>query len=283
MSLPVLRARTYPPIFPTRIWRNAKFRGTAKSRFREYIDVRTSRSELHGALRGFRTRTGAPPSAAAGPLPVISRNIFRMRQRPGIREQHLCLADIARRHRSPSRNPKLVRILDRRVRFPSAYSRRPRLSLSLSLFLPLSPRIRGEHAWSCERDRVPLVYKVPRYFPSVVYVYHRRTACTLPLLMPRYGNRRRMRGWEIEERTESRSRFRGDVSERKRPAYASRRARYDSVLRAAREIRRKTRSSSENTETRRRGQTQRRQSLLYVARDETSYVNFSNLRSHHIT
>lgn len=94
---------------------------------------------------------------------VIFRNIFRMHQRRGY-VSNIFTSDTVLTEESQARmNPWQVSMF-----FVFAF---------LCGMWRLCAYVRT-HVVIRKRSRAIRLYKVPRYFPSVVYLYHRRAACT---------------------------------------------------------------------------------------------------------
>lgn len=155
-----------------------KFYAT-KSRFHKYnIGVFASQRELLRTDENSRAPEICPvvPSRC-----VIFRNIFRMHQRRKY-VSNISASDIAlcrgipNSHESPT----------------SKYIFYARVFASLRLFKCACVLTLCEYTWSCERDRVLLVYKIPRYF----YLYHRRAACTSAVNAPIWKSETNAR-WKI--------------------------------------------------------------------------------------
>lgn len=157
---------TCPPIFRTRIYLR-----TCNSTWRNHVLASTSmhshcaanRSELTKIrmLRGFRSLRKSLERECC--RRVIFRSIFRMHQRRGY-VSNIFTSDTVLTEESQARmNPQQVSMF-----FVFAF---------LCGMLRLCAYVRT-HVVMRKRSRAIRLYKVPRYFPSVVYLYHRRAACT---------------------------------------------------------------------------------------------------------
>lgn len=161
-----------PPTFRTRIcfrnwnstWRNHVLASISAHSCRVAPRITWNRRKFASPmLRGFRSLWKS--SEREHGRRVIFRNIFRMHQHRGY-VSNISTSDTERFLAEESwtrMNPRQVSMFFV-FAFPCG-------------MLRLCAHVRT-HVVMRKRSRAIRLYKVPRYFPSVVYLYHRRAACT---------------------------------------------------------------------------------------------------------